>query len=186
MAVWPVPGPVSSPFAHLPRNWVEFCSRFSISLRFSDIDLTAEDDFFGTADIEILDDDDPFLDECDEIIFHRSEFVDSSSGRQQVNELTSFVDGSNVYGSDATTAASLRAPNGRMATTQNGDMLPDSGTTDGFLGESFLRISKERMNTSIPHPSRRRSLSSSAGDVRANEHIGLTSMHTLFVREHIA
>jgi peroxidase len=75
--------------------------------------------------------------------------------RQQVNLVTSWIDGSMVYGSDAATAASLRTFVGGAMKTSEGNFLP----TDA--GGNFL-----------------------AGDVRVNENVELTSLQTLFVREH--
>lgn len=79
----------------------------------------------------------------------------SANPRQQVNEITSWIDGSMVYGSDAATAASLRAlAGGKMKTTAGN--LPPIDAAGNYM----------------------------AGDVRANENIELTAMHTLWVREH--
>ncbi|HQR08137.1 MAG TPA: peroxidase family protein [Gemmatales bacterium] len=75
--------------------------------------------------------------------------------RQQVNSITSFIDGSMVYGSDATTANLLRTFTGGKLRTSDNNLLPVDST--GF----FM-----------------------AGDVRANENPELTSLQTLFVREH--
>ena len=101
---------------------------------------------------------DPFNTGTQEIGFTRSGYdpatgTGSDNPREQVNEITSFIDASMVYGSDPTTAAALRAPGGKLATSGD-DMLP-------FDGSSFV-----------------------AGDVRANENVALTSMHTIFMREH--
>jgi peroxidase len=75
--------------------------------------------------------------------------------RQQVNQITAWVDGSMVYGSDPATANSLRTfAGGKLLTTGNG-LLPTDAA--GF----FL-----------------------AGDVRVNENVELTSIQTLFAREH--
>jgi hypothetical protein len=75
--------------------------------------------------------------------------------REQLNEITAFIDASNVYGSDDYTASLLRdESNPTKLKTSEGNLLPEQ---NGF----FI-----------------------AGDVRANEQIGLTAMHTLFVREH--
>ena len=79
----------------------------------------------------------------------------ASNPRQQVNTITAYLDGSMVYGSDAATAASLRTMTGGLLKTSAGNLLP----TDAY--GYFL-----------------------AGDVRANENPELTSLQTLFVREH--
>ncbi|NEQ71652.1 MAG: peroxiredoxin [Okeania sp. SIO2C9] len=84
----------------------------------------------------------------------------TTNPREQVNEITTFLDASMVYGSDEATALSLRANDGtgKLATSIGPDgeiLLP----TDG--AGNFI-----------------------AGDIRVNEQLGLTSVHTLFVREH--
>ena len=90
--------------------------------------------------------------------------VDPNGVRQQINENTAWIDGSMVYGSDSVRAQAVRAPHGKLATSTgnllpfNVNGLPNAGGTSPTL---FL-----------------------AGDVRANEQVGLTAMHTLFVREH--
>ena len=75
--------------------------------------------------------------------------------RWQINANTSYIDASNVYGSDPTTADSLRTTGGKLATSAGG-LLP---MLDG--GNRFV-----------------------SGDKRVNENVGLTSLHALFVREH--
>lgn len=118
-----------------------------------DMDLTESDPSNGIANIAIHDDEDPFY--PNPILFNRSHFVVDGDGlRQQLNEITPYIDASNVYGSDPTTAASLREfAGGRMILIHR--LLPQDAA--GF----FL-----------------------AGDIRSNENIVLTSFHTLFVREH--
>lgn len=99
---------------------------------------------------------------------NRSAFhMDTNGDRQQINEITAFIDASNVYGSDDPRAAFLRASDGTgRLITSPGDLLPFN--TAGFdnaptgMDPSFFL----------------------AGDVRANEQVGLTAMHTLFMREH--
>ena len=92
--------------------------------------------------------------------------------RQQINGITSFIDASNVYGSDETRAAALRANDGtgklRTATKPVGVLLPKN-----YYGLGNASLPGQ------PEPSL-----FLAGDVRANEHSVLTSLHTLFVREH--
>ena len=88
--------------------------------------------------------------------------------RQQINQITSYIDGSVIYGSDQNRANALRTYSRGKLKTSPGDLLPYN--SDGYP------------NASLPHlPADQYYLS---GDVRANEQIGLTSLHTLFVREH--
>ncbi len=89
--------------------------------------------------------------------------------RQQINRITSFIDASNVYGSDPVRAAALRAHDGsgRLAMSE-GDLLPFN--TAGLPNAQPAGLDPGRFFL--------------AGDVRANEQAGLTAMHTLFVREH--
>ncbi|WP_454061843.1 peroxidase family protein [Candidatus Nitrospira salsa] len=99
--------------------------------------------------------------------FTRSAYADTSNKpREQVNHITAFLDASMVYGSDPIRAHALRTNDGtgRLKMSKgrflpyNIEGLPNAGGPDPSL---FL-----------------------AGDVRANEQVGLTAMHTLFVREH--
>lgn len=103
--------------------------------------------------------------------FSRSAY-DLSSGtapensRQQMNFITGWIDASNVYGSNATRANELRTLDGSgKLKVSAGNLLP--------FNEAGLP------NAGGPSPAL-----FLAGDVRANEQIGLTAMHTVFVREH--
>ena len=93
--------------------------------------------------------------------------TDLSSPRRHANAITSFLDGSNVYGSDTNRAAALRTLDGtgRLILTTDG-LLPKN--TDG------LANAPTAFDTSM----------FVAGDVRANENIALTALHTIFAREH--
>lgn len=137
-----------------------------------DMDLTEEAhpiEFFNIP----VPDGDPHL-EVDEIMLLRSRFdpttgTSTSNPRQQINQITSFIDGSNVYGSDAARAAALRTFVGGLLKTSDGGLLPyntsgqpNAAPPDRGLAEDFFL----------------------AGDIRANEQPGLTALHTLFVREH--
>jgi hypothetical protein len=92
--------------------------------------------------------------------------TDLDNPRQQMGSITAFIDASQVYGSNPIRAAALRTLDGtgRLKTSPgnllpfNLDGLPNFGGPDPSL---FL-----------------------AGDIRANEQAGLTSMHTLWMREH--
>jgi len=73
-----------------------------------------------------------------------------------INEISAYIDGSMVYGSDEATATALRANDGsgRMLLDADGNLPRDA---DG----NFM-----------------------AGDIRANEQQQLTTMHTVLAREH--
>ena len=99
--------------------------------------------------------------------FHRSVFDPMSNPRQQLNEISTFIDASAVYGSDAVRATALRTMDG-------------TGKLKTLRGGKFLPFNKEGL-PNAGGPSKKLFL---AGDIRVNEQIALTAMHTLFVREH--
>ena len=84
---------------------------------------------------------------------------------EQINELSSYIDGANVYGPNRERADALRDRNGGKMTIGDNCLLP----------KNIHRLEN------VMDRSERLFL---AGDMRANEHVVLTSMHTLFVREH--
>jgi len=100
----------------------------------------------------------------------RSVFIAGSSPRQQPNNISSFIDASNVYGYNANRAYALRLLDG------SGKMK----TSIADNGEIILPYNLDGLHNEMTNSS---SLSL-AGDVRANENVLLASMHTLFVREH--
>ena len=139
-----------------------------------DLDLTETKEPFEPAHIRPKTGD-PFFDPdrtgLSQIDFFRSRShkgtgIDSVYPRQQVNMVTHYIDASHVYGSDPARAAALRTNDGTgRLKVSAGDLLPfntDGLENGGGTGpELFV-----------------------AGDVRSNEQVGLTAMHTLFVREH--
>jgi peroxidase len=139
-----------------------------------DIDLTDGADPPEPADIACPLGD-PFFDPegagSGVIPFNRSLYdhasgVDIDNPRQQINEITAWIDASNVYGSDSERALALRTNDGtgRLKTSE-GNLLP---------------FNKE----GLPNAGGPSDTLFFAGDVRANEQVGLTALHTLFVREH--
>ena len=105
-----------------------------------------------------------------EMMFNRSVYdpdTGESNPREQLNEITGWIDASNIYGSNAQRAAALRLNDGSgKLRTSAGNLLMfntfELPNDDRSIGPEFFV----------------------SGDVRANEHVGLTAMHTLFVREH--
>ena len=90
--------------------------------------------------------------------FNRSNSsIDAYGNRQHSNTITAFMDGSNVYGSSEAETNELRTMEGGKLNTTAGNLLPII-TEEGREKGHFL-----------------------AGDERANEHGGLTSMHTLWM-----
>ena len=113
---------------------------------------------------------DPFHTGVQEIGLNRSIFDDSGAHREQINQITSWIDGSMVYGSDQERADALREfDGGRLLLTDN-DLLIFNDP--GLPNASITNTPEEHATLFL------------AGDVRANENSALTSMHTLWAREH--
>lgn len=116
-----------------------------------------------------------------EMPFERSIFAPDTGSfptpRQQLNEITSFIDASNVYGSDEVRAEGLRTLDGTgMLLTSAGNLLPYNYIIPGSDPPEYFK-------NAIP-PGANPEDFFLAGDIRSNEVLPLTSMHTLFVREH--
>ena len=156
--------------------------------QFIDHDLALEEPL-PTSDlllIPISDSNDPLFNPAFPFIpFRRNEPAPGTGAgtgvpREQVNSITAYIDGSNVYGSDQARADFLRAfSDGKLKTTL---------ATNGEVLLPFNRATNPLPNANppvrpgdIPPPPEELFV---AGDVRANEQIGLTAVHTLFVREH--
>ncbi|XP_037114285.1 eosinophil peroxidase-like isoform X1 [Syngnathus acus] len=107
----------------------------------------------------------------------------SRTVRQQLNSLTAFIDGSQIYGSDEEKALELRD-----LTTDEGLLRVNTEYTD--KGRELLPFTKMMANVCATraritnNPKAEEVLCFLAGDERVNENIILTSLHTLFLREH--
>ena len=139
-----------------------------------DIDLTDGVDPAEPADI-VIPTGDPWFDpngtgtllmSLNRSVYDPDTGTDADNPRQQLNEITAWIDASNVYGSDDERAQALRTLDGTGRLKNSaGNLLPFNidglANAGGPSDQLFL-----------------------AGDVRANEQLALTAMHTLFLREH--
>ena len=98
--------------------------------------------------------------------------VKQSPVREQINDLTSFIDGSMVYGSTERVARALRQFRGGLLKV--GPPFPGKQS-------SLPRITPETRNLVI---CMERTDCFLGGDIRLNEQTGLLIMHTIWVREH--
>jgi len=129
--------------------------------------ITEPNDFFNIP----VPTGDPFFDPASfgtrEIRLVRSEGHLIEGVREQFNNLTSFIDASQVYGSDTVRALALRTLDGTgRLKTSDGDLPPFNYDELDNAPNSFdilLFVT---------------------GDIRTNEQLGLIAMHTVFIREH--
>ncbi|XP_074513622.1 eosinophil peroxidase-like [Sebastes fasciatus] len=107
----------------------------------------------------------------------------ASTVRQQMNSLTAFIDAGQVYGADDVKARFLRnltSDKGLLRVNSqyedNGRELLPFAPMASSICANRARITKDVNAVEVP--------CFVAGDERTNEHIGLTAVHTLFMREH--
>lgn len=94
------------------------------------------------------------------------EFTNSvRNGNENPNDLSSYIDATNVYGNTYERAYALRRLDGSGKLKLENNLLP--------LNVSGMENARHNETNSFL-----------AGDVRANENVLLTALHTLFVREH--
>ncbi|KAK3605230.1 hypothetical protein CHS0354_038666 [Potamilus streckersoni] len=100
--------------------------------------------------------------------------LDCSLGqRQQLNQNTHYIDGSQIYGSDEQTSNSLRTFTGGKLQTGADPTIPNLLPKDtANAANCILPASNANVKCFL------------AGDVRVNQHPALISLHTIFMREH--
>ncbi|XP_032290596.1 peroxidasin [Drosophila virilis] len=104
-------------------------------------------------------------------------FFDSVQHREQINQLTSYIDASQMYGYNTAFAQELRNLSSDEGLLRVGvhfpnqkDMLPFAAPQDGM--DCRRNLDENQMNCFV------------SGDIRVNEQVGLLAMHTVWMREH--
>lgn len=103
--------------------------------------------------------------------------------REQLNAITSFIDASMVYGSTESVASGLRVPHSSLGLMDINNKFSDNGL-------AYLPFDKNQNSPcKIVHKNEVPDETDAipcfvAGDGRVTEQIGLTSIHTVFIREH--
>ncbi|XP_068119933.1 peroxidasin homolog isoform X2 [Hyperolius riggenbachi] len=103
--------------------------------------------------------------------------LDSAYYREQVNLLTAYIDASNVYGSSEKEANELRDLTSQEGLLKVGGVMASSGKPLMPLAHGPpTECMRDERESTVP--------CFLAGDYRANEQLGLTAIHTLWLREH--
>ncbi|KAF8787391.1 Peroxidasin like protein [Argiope bruennichi] len=105
-----------------------------------------------------------------------SVFFNKVEPREQVNQLTAFIDASNVYGSNPSIAQHLREMSSNRGLLRSGVLMSTGKPLLPFNDGQPIDCKRDLAESTVD--------CFLAGDVRANEQLGLLSMHTLWMREH--
>ena len=151
-----------------------------------DVNLN-DDDFLDPSDIIVPSCDPMFDPNCTGIVkirmFRSLSDPETGTGigdpRKHINEVTSYIDGSGVYGSDEERANWLRTFVDGKLKTSNGGLLPWN-TIDGQYESAIDPSAPFMVLDGFPLPEK----FFVGGDVRINEQPGLICYHTLLVKEH--
>lgn len=96
--------------------------------------------------------------------------------REQLNQLTSFLDASQVYGFDDILGAYLRDLTNDRGLLREGPTIPGWKALLPYANDKFVdcrrNLSESSINCFV------------AGDIRANEQVSLLAIHTIWLREH--
>ncbi|XP_022781214.1 peroxidasin homolog [Stylophora pistillata] len=167
-------------FTHVTMTWGQFLDHdLTLTQLVPDVECGVNNapcqEITGCTNLDILEGDDLLNNRSATCIPLRR--AKQSKDGEQMNIITSYIDGSQVYGSDKETAESLRDPSDRRFLDVRLFVKAASGRQCGLLPaaeeEAFCRS---------PNPMDKPCLR--AGDERVNENQGLMAMHTLWVREH--
>lgn len=96
--------------------------------------------------------------------------------REQLNQLTSYLDASQVYGYDDELARDLRDLTTDRGLLREGPTFPGHKPLLPYASGQFVDCRRNPLESSIN--------CFVAGDIRANEQVGLLAMHTIWLREH--
>ncbi len=166
-----------------PLNLSDFVWVFG---QFMDHDISLTGDSNESAFVQVPAGDpwfDPFGQGTALIFMSRSEPMSgtgtsTSNPREHPNEITTWIDASNVYGSDTARANWLRTfVDGKMKVSL-GNLLPFNTFTGNYA--TPINYNAPGMDDAVGISN----YHFVAGDVRANENPLLSAFHTLFVREH--
>uniref|UniRef100_A0A8C4R6Q2 Peroxidasin n=1 Tax=Eptatretus burgeri TaxID=7764 RepID=A0A8C4R6Q2_EPTBU len=102
--------------------------------------------------------------------------INSVYPREQINQLTAYLDASNVYGSTVREAESVRDHASQRGLLKRGIVQRTGKSLLPFAEGPPTECLRDERESPIP--------CFLAGDQRSNEHVGLTAMHTLWLREH--
>lgn len=105
-----------------------------------------------------------------------SVFFDYIQPREQINQLTSYIDASQVYGYSEELASNLRDHNTNWGRLREGPTFPGRKPLLPYAENQGIdcrrNLTESTLNCFV------------AGDIRANEQVGLLAMHTIWLREH--
>ena len=154
--------------------------------QFMDHDISLTGDSNESAFVQVPAGDpwfDPFGQGTALIFMSRSEVMSgtgtsTTNPREHANEITTWIDASNVYGSDTSRANWLRSfVDGKMKMSTQ-DLLPFNTFTGNYA--TPVNYNAPAMDDAVGNSN----YHFVAGDPRANENPLLSAFHTLFVREH--
>lgn len=100
----------------------------------------------------------------------------SFTPREQLNQLTSYMDASQVYGYDDALARDLRDLTTDHGLLREGPIIPGHKPLLPYASGQFVDCRRNPIESTIN--------CFVAGDIRANEQVGLLAMHTIWLREH--